>query len=92
MAHLKVSRVCSNTASAMMNPCQSSHAHKRYVMSLCPLVRMTSRRAAWYDLVDMLLTCDLAYLQKTPMCFWLQSRPFGVALLLAGWDTDGPTL
>ena len=22
----------------------------------------------------------------------LQSRPFGVALLLAGWDSDGPVL
>jgi hypothetical protein len=23
---------------------------------------------------------------------WLQSRPFGVALLVAGWDDDGPVL
>ena len=23
---------------------------------------------------------------------WVQSRPFGVALLVAGWDDDGPVL
>lgn len=31
--------------------------------------------------------CDLCLVAVT-----VQSRPFGVALLLAGWDSDGPVL
>ena len=37
--------------------------------------------------------CSTVWISKHPDSWsGMQSRPFGVALLLAGWDSDGPTL
>ena len=37
-------------------------------------------------------SCSLNSSDIRTMCMWMQSRPFGVALLIAGNDDGGPVL